>query len=448
MDTPAAPGWTFNPPPGWPVPPPGWRPPPNWRPDPALPAPPPGWQWWVPTDITGATPIPAPVAPPVTVVPVAPPPPTVTGPPEPTALQVEHLRREVTALTARLTELRRTVAETTDVAMLQEIGIYEYSHPLESAAAYQARLATLKERYRAMARDGRAVGHATSWHVNNSAAEGKRMLNDFSKLMLRAYNSEADNLVRSMKPFKLAASSDRLNKTAETIAKLGKSMQIYITTAYHRARLEELSLTADYLSRKAAEREAEREARARQREEEKAKREFEREKERLRKQRDHNLAAMAKLEAKGDVEGVAALAATLDRINADIHSVETREANIRTGYVYVISNIGAFGERMVKVGMTRRLDPMDRVRELGDASVPFRFDVHALIFSADAVSLESKLHKELDDRRVNRVNLRREFFHATPAEVREVLEKLDGEHLLEYQEIPEAEEWRASRSDG
>jgi Meiotically Up-regulated Gene 113 (MUG113) protein len=124
--------------------------------------------------------------------------------------------------------------------------------------------------------------------------------------------------------------------------------------------------------------------------------------------------------------------------------VEGREANVRAGYVYVISNVGAFGERMIKIGMTRRLDPMDRVRELGDASVPFRFDVHALIFSEDAVELENRLHRTLADKRVNLVNLRREFFYATPAEVRSVVEEIAGQHLLEFHETPEAIEWRTS----
>ncbi len=131
-------------------------------------------------------------------------------------------------------------------------------------------------------------------------------------------------------------------------------------------------------------------------------------------------------------------------IGAEMDKVISREANIRAGYIYVVSNLGAFGEDMVKVGMTRRLDPMDRVRELGDASVPFKFDVHAIIFSDDAVGLENKLHTALADRRVNRVNLKREFFRASPTEVRDVLAELAGTHLLEYTEFAEASEWRAS----
>ena len=112
--------------------------------------------------------------------------------------------------------------------------------------------------------------------------------------------------------------------------------------------------------------------------------------------------------------------------------------------MYVISNVGAFGPDVVKIGMTRRLEPMDRVRELGDASVPFRFDCHALFFSNDAVSLENALHHRFAEQRVNLVNLRREFFYATPAQVRQAVAELGNDHLLEFTEDPEALEWRAS----
>jgi T5orf172 domain len=126
--------------------------------------------------------------------------------------------------------------------------------------------------------------------------------------------------------------------------------------------------------------------------------------------------------------------------------VQARAANIRAGYVYVISNVGAFGERMVKIGLTRRLDPLDRVYELGDASVPFRFDVHAIVFSDDAVGLEARLHQALTDVRVNLVNLRREFFYATPDEVRALLAEHAG-HLLDFVAEPEAPEWRQSEGE-
>jgi Meiotically Up-regulated Gene 113 (MUG113) protein len=143
---------------------------------------------------------------------------------------------------------------------------------------------------------------------------------------------------------------------------------------------------------------------------------------------------------------VADAEAKLEEIRAAVDGVDDRAANVRAGYVYVISNVGAFGERMVKIGMTRRLDPLDRVRELGDASVPFRYDVHAVIFSRDAVELETRLHHELAEHRVNLVNTRREFFYATPTEVRDVLSRLDGNSVLTFTEEPEALEWRQSEN--
>jgi hypothetical protein len=136
----------------------------------------------------------------------------------------------------------------------------------------------------------------------------------------------------------------------------------------------------------------------------------------------------------------------LDDVDNRLLNVDHRMANTRAGHVYVISNVGAFGERMVKIGMTRRLDPSDRVRELGDASVPFRFDTHALFFADDAVAVENALHKAFENRRVNRINLRREFFYATPAEVRRVIdEELKGKvELVEFVEEATADEYRLS----
>jgi hypothetical protein len=138
------------------------------------------------------------------------------------------------------------------------------------------------------------------------------------------------------------------------------------------------------------------------------------------------------------------LRAELEVLAAKIEDVDYRVANIRAGYVYVISNLGSFGEKMVKVGMTRRLEPRDRIRELSDASVPFNFDVHALFFSKDAVGIEAELHRRLAEGRVNKVNLRREFFYTTPAEVKTHLVDLAGE-ILEYVELPEAAEFHQSK---
>jgi hypothetical protein len=149
------------------------------------------------------------------------------------------------------------------------------------------------------------------------------------------------------------------------------------------------------------------------------------------------------LEAKGDTEGASSLREQLGDVDKALADVDYRAANIRAGYVYVISNVGAFGERMIKIGMTRRLEPMEPVKEFSDASVPFNFDVHALFFSKDAVGIEAAMHAGLADRRVNRVNMRREFFYATPAEARDQLLQLAGD-LLQFEERPEAVEYHQS----
>jgi hypothetical protein len=485
----------FNPPPGWPAPPPGWTPPAGWTPDPSLPPAPPGWQWWVPeVDSSASRSASAPVASPP-VVPghpqgfASPPVDAVHHPPvhSPTRggrggifggkkrleeendelrhqinrllgmdaatvaaeaqvlqTQLHTLRDEHTSLQTQLAATRSELVRTSAESELQEVGIYQYQHPLADAVAYKAKLADLADRIKATARAGNAVLTATGWTVNGSAAQGRKMLTEYSKLMLRAYNAEADNCVARVQPHRLHTTIERLDKVAATIAKLGKTMGIHVAPEYHRIRVQEITLTADYRAKVEEEKEHIREERERQREERAALAEFEREKARLAKEQSHYQAALAKLHAKGDTAAAADLEAKLAEIGEAIAGVEAREANIRAGYVYVISNIGAFGPGMVKIGMTRRLDPEDRVRELGDASVPFRFDTHALIFSEDAVGLEAKLHAALDKQRVNKVNIRREFFYADPAQVRDLLQQIAGQHLLEYHETPQALEWRAS----
>jgi hypothetical protein len=365
---------------------------------------------------------------------------------EAAAVQAElaRARDEYQTVQAKLVAAQAELVRTSTEAELQEIGIYEYQHPLADAVAYKAKLAELTDRIKAMARGKTAVLAATGWTVNGSAAEGRKMISETSRLMLRAYNAEADGCVARVQPHRLHTTIERLDKVAHTIARLGKTMSIQIAPAYHQLRIQEIRLTADYRAKVEEEKERIREERERQREERAAALEFEREKARLAKEQSHYQTAMARLEAKGDTAAVAEMVAKLREVEEAIAGVEAREANIRAGYVYIISNIGAFGPHMVKIGMTRRLDPDTRVRELGDASVPFRFDTHALIFSEDAVGLEANLHEALSEQRVNKVNLRREFFYADPSQVRDTLQKIAGQHLLEFRDVPEALEWRAS----
>ncbi|RPF30998.1 DUF4041 domain-containing protein [Streptomyces sp. TLI_185] len=359
--------------------------------------------------------------------------------------EAERRRKDVFDTERRLAELQARIVVTDETALLQEAGIYAYRHALQDAIAYRSRLDSLQNEIKTLARAGRAVHAATDWTVNGSKREGQKMVRDFSKLMLRAYNAEADYAVRSMRPHRLSSLVDRLYKSRETIARLGATMHIRITDEYHNARVRELELTADYLQKKDEEKEAQREARAREREEAAVQRELDRQREKLNKELSHYQAALDRLRERGDEAGVAEMQAKLAEIENALQDVESRAANVRTGYVYVISNIGAFGDRMVKIGMTRRLEPLERIYELSGAAVPFRFDVHALIFSKDAVGLETELHRQFASQRVNQVNNRKEFFYATPAEVRDALQRFAGQHLIEFTEEPQALEWRAGQ---
>lgn len=361
-------------------------------------------------------------------------------------LQHELAQLRGAAVTAQqeLATVQAGIVETRETALLQEVGIYEYRHPLDEAVAYKGYLEALKDQVKGAVKQQQAVAQATHWTVNGSEAQGRKMVRDFSKLMLRAYNNEADHLIRTMKPYKLNSAVIRLGKTRDTIARLGKTMSIMVTDYYHRLRVYELELTADYLAKVAEEKERAREERERLREERKAMQELKREEQRLEKERDHRASVLAQLEAAGAAgEEIAQARASLDEVQDALDGVLFREANVRAGYVYVISNVGAFGPDIVKVGMTRRLEPRDRVYELGDASVPFRFDVHTLIFSEDAVGLENELHAALADRRVNLVNQRREYFYTTPEDVRDLLVKRHGQ-VLHFETDFEALEWRQS----
>ncbi len=358
--------------------------------------------------------------------------------------QVSSLDGDISAKREEIRELGKKALDLREYADLQDDGLYDYENPAENSVELSAKLAENRARQKSMVKNKTAVHTTTGFTFNNSASKGRKFLNDMSRMALSLYNAEAENCVKSVKAGNLETSIKRLNRCHERIERFGKFIDLYITWEYRHLRIEELQLTAQYMQAVQAEKESERERRAELREQAKAQKELEAEMARLRKEQEHYRNVLEKMKEQGNQEEAAKLEARLAEIDKSINDVDYRAANIRAGYVYVISDVGAFGERMVKIGMTRRLDPMDRVRELSDASVPFKFDVHALFFSKDAVSLETMLHHEFEDRRVNKVNARKEFYYCTP---QEVLDKLKEKNVavVEYRVEPEAEEYRISR---
>ena len=347
----------------------------------------------------------------------------------------------------KVSELKTKVVDLEEMFNLNDYGLYNFENPANDSIRYGEQLKKVKADIKRMVKNKTATSASTTWTVNNSAAQGRKMVNDMSKLLLRAFNAEAENSIKTVRAGHLTTALKRLDRSAQAVARLGKMMDLKITSAYVRLREEELRLTHAHLEAKKAAKELEREERAREREERRAQREFEAAKAKQIKEVEHYRTVLETLQTSGDEVAIASALANLTAAEEKLADVESTMANTRAGYVYVISNRGAFGQGIVKIGMTRRLNPMDRVGELGDASVPFYFDTHTMIFAKDAVGLERALHKHFAQVRVNLVNLRREYFYSTPAEVKAALMELHQDYeaqLLEFHETADAPEYEAS----
>lgn len=278
----------FNPPPGWPPAPPRWIPPKGWTPDPSWPEPPTGWQLWLPsvteTEVSGGD-SPEPLARATTE------PPVLTDPPDVPVRadgRVARLEAENASLRAQLDAVRSGGDEVVildDERVLQDVGIYHYHHPLENALAYKDRLDDLGRRIAELIRADRAIVRSNMFTFDNSLAKGRRMAGDLAKLMLRAYNAEADISVRSLRLGNVVTAKKRLEASRDSIAKLGRMMEMRISDEFHVLRLEEIELMADYLMKKQEEREEAREERERLREEAKVAAELTAERQRLDKER-------------------------------------------------------------------------------------------------------------------------------------------------------------------
>nr|WP_114854513.1 DUF4041 domain-containing protein [Brachybacterium sp. YJGR34] len=359
--------------------------------------------------------------------------------------ELSAVQQQIARARSELATVEQDIIVSRDRVELEARGLFDYEHVAESSASLAAELATVRSQIKDSNKYDRAIHAVSAFTFNNSAAKGKTFVNQMRRIMLRAYNAEAENAVKTVKTGNLTPALKRLIRAKEQIEKQGTMISLAVDASYHRLRLREIELAARHHEAVAAEKVLDRERREELREQRRAEQELRAEKERLEKERTHYLNSIRRLRAAGDDARADELQQQLATIDEEIAQADYRAANIRAGYVYVISNIGAFGEGVVKIGMTRRLEPMDRVKELGDASVPFTFDVHALFFSDDAVSVENELHREFAERRLNQVNSRKEFFRVTPAEVLEALRR-QRVSVLEFRTDAEAEEYRTSRA--
>lgn len=367
--------------------------------------------------------------------------------------KIEELNSEAVTIAKEIKESKSNLVQINEQIYFQDFALYEPRYDFTNSEQYKKRLIELRNVQKKMIKDGEAVSGNTNWKVNDSAAQGKKMLVDMQKLLLRAFNSECDELIDKVKHSNYDLSLKRINSSCDAISKLGKIMQISIKEPYRQSKIEELDLSFEYQTMKQKEKEEQKELRAQLREEAKLQKELEESRKKAEKEQKHYENAYQKLinqiKSNGTSpeleEKLKEVEEQLSEIKKSIEQIDYREANQRAGYVYVISNIGSFGENIYKIGMTRRLDPTERVDELGDASVPFNFDIHAMIFSEDAPKLENSLHKAFENKKLNMVNNRREFFNVTLDEIKSVV-KSNYDKTADFIDIPEADQFRTSIS--
>jgi hypothetical protein len=367
--------------------------------------------------------------------------------------KIEELEREISGLQGEIDADREALVQLDEEVLMQSFGLYQPRYDFASSTDYKDALMRVRAEQKDMIKSDSAASGSTTWTVNGSEAKGKKLVNDTKKLLLRAFNSECDDAVEHVKFNNFDAAKKKIEVCASTISKLGKTMNIQISPVYINLKIQELQLAHEFRLKKQEEKDRLRELRAEERERAKLEKEIEEARKKVEKEQAHYtnaLLSITKQLASASEEDRAALEAKkveleaqLKELDKSLEQIDYRAANQKAGYVYIISNIGAFGENVYKIGMTRRLEPMDRVDELGDASVPFNFDVHALIFSEDAPALEAALHRAFEDRKVNMVNTRREFFNVSIDEIKKVV-KENYDKTVEFTDVAPAEQFRES----
>lgn len=369
--------------------------------------------------------------------------------------QTANAQAKLESAEAQLLSIQQQILGAEDTIQLESFALYTPKYRLTNSAEYKARLDVLREEQKQSARGLSAEVDSWESHaVNLTKAQWKKLRKDALKLALRSFNSESEYCVENVKFSNLEKMEERIRRSFETCNKLLTSVDAWWKDIVLERKLQELHLAHEYQVKRQEEKEAARQAREDLREQEKLEKEIREARAKIDKERRHFLAAMQKLQqrlaASTDTKEREDLQARIDEVatqNSQLDEEEKlldyREQNARAGYVYVISNIGAFGEGVFKIGMTRRLEPMDRVDELGDASVPFRFDVHALVFSGNAPALEAKLHTHFAAGRLNKVNGRKEFFRADLKEIESVI-RVNYDSVVEVVHAAPAEQFRES----
>lgn len=360
------------------------------------------------------------------------------------AQQKSHLLEDIQAIRDNYREKRDTldrleaqIAVFDERLSFAELGVYEPHFDFKDSETFKRRIREVRDEQKAMISAKVATICPANWTVDGSLSKGKTMVNRQTRLTMRAFNNECEAAIANARWNNVVAMEKRIVNAAKQINSANVSMQLELSEEYVQLKLTELYLTHEYREQIKAEKDERAEKARAERSEKKLIAEA-----RAAEKEENKYAELlskARREAGVDEARIAELERELFLAQEKSARARSMAEMTKSGYVYVISNVGSFGPDIVKIGLTRRLDPDDRVKELGDASVPFGFDVHAMIYSEEAPALEAALHREFDGARVNIANTRKEFFRVSLEDVELAVRKLAPE--ANFFSDREAQEW-------
>lgn len=363
-------------------------------------------------------------------------------------------QHEFKTLTQKVDNLNSQIIDLSDQLEYEGYGLYKPRYNFANSSTFKGKLSEVRAAQKSMIKNGDAGIIFQPMSFNGSDAKGRSMQKKNIKQLLRSFNGECEAAINKVTKSNIDMVERKINRSFEQLNKLNDPNGVRLTTEYLDSKLDEAHIALEYALKKEEEKQLLREQKEREREERKLQRQIATERAKYEKDETHfeqakDLVkskieqATTSVETEALKKELAKLQEKLNAINEKKAKLTNRAENPTAGYVYIISNIGAFGHHVFKIGVTRRLDPMERIRELGSASVPFKFDVHALIFSDDAFKLEKELHDYFDRKRVNKVNRHKEFFKIDMNEIKQVLSR-HKELTFDFNEIPEATEFRDS----
>ena len=336
-----------------------------------------------------------------------------------------------------LLEIKKQLSIYQPIFDLANVGFFEEPEYLfETSERFKEEIKAIREEQKELIKKNEAIRFPDTIAMTDNQVYVNRVLSGQSRLMLKAFNIECDVLMGLLKPSNYAKILERINKTATDLEKSSVALKCNFQIEYIELKYKECELQYQFKLKYEEEREEQARIREQIREEQKAIKEYERaiaateKEERIYRnalEKAKNELSKVNESQKAELEGkIAILEMQLKEAEEKGQRAKSLAEQTRKGHVYVISNIGSFGENVYKIGLTRRLEPLDRVKELGDASVPFSFDVHAMIYSEDAPALESQLHKDFSYMRVNKINKRKEFFNVDLNEVKDKVIEITG----------------------